>query len=713
MSLASLPESTQKDVTHDSLDHGSSQTTLSRDPRRASLAENQPTLLEKSRNSQSVVQLLQEFVTQVASVASISSERDRVTKKLQTENAELNKAKLRYFQYPSLSGHGRKKQTQSDELGDIEGKLQNHVKAQEELIQELANRISSNAARQKQLEEMIIDVGSTTAEASSAVLDAQKAKDDNTRFSCLKSIVELLGKSSCNQTDNLVSLKQEIEGVRSQLSVLTAKEPRWVKLEQQLDKLENSTRDKHEEVSRRLDEFQKTISLHKSLIDSSSRSMPGEAGSSTSLESGSSQALSVLTSDIQSLAEQLQNLRDLQEAKETLISDEFENLKRLAGGYEKALENLNAELTALKNRAEQAFVPHSSAARNASVPTAPSTVSSSSSIPPPLHQMAGVSSNGQPISPLPVLDLQQAFGNLYNDLFSLKQVVEKHAKALSTHQVSLHSLEMRYNNISSEPIVRQMVIAMQEMYPYASTVQTELDRLKKDVVQLINKQSFLLTATSGGAGQNGVVSQTPEPMSQKAQVYNGLAGSESAQFAELPSTVKVVTQKLESLSDTVNSNNSRIQELHNLREQVKQLAQSVDTALAQVKETARAQLDAKEEKVTLIKDMNAERDRLNDELKSVIFRIDDVEKVTLEKLAFAVHRSEKLSSQIDSLNQRVDEIVVETEKGQQSAHVPKASKTLLSSDMTKSLPRSPQAKPYKHPQTNQKRKHDTFLRDED
>jgi chromosome segregation ATPase len=709
MSLVSLPESTQKDVTHDSFDH----TTLSRDPRRASLAGNQPNLPEKSRNSQSVVQLLQEFVTQVASVASISSERDHLAKKLQTENVELNKAKLRYFQYPSLSGHGRKKQTQSDELAGIEGNLQNHVTAQEELIQELANRITSNAARQKQLEEMIMDVGSATAEASSAVLDAQKAKDDESRFSSLKSIVELLGKSAGNQTDNLVSLKQEIEELRCQLSVLTAKEPRWVKLEQQLNKLENSTGDKHEEVSRHLDEFQRTISLHKSLIDSPSRSVPGEAGSSTSPESGTSQAFSVLTSNIQSLAEQLQSLRDLQEAKEALISDEFENLQKLTGNYEKALEKLNVELTALKNRVEQGFAPHFSSARNASVPMIPSSVGSTTTIPPPLHQMARVSPNGQPISPLPALDLQQAFGNLNNDLFSLKQVVEKHAKALSTHQVSLHSLEMRYNNLSSEPIVRQMVIAMQEMYPYASTVQTELDRLKKDVAQLIHKQSLFLTATSSAAAQNGVVNQTPEPMSQKAQVHNGSAGSESTQFAELASTAKVVTQKLESLSDTVNSNNSQIQELQNLREQVKQLAQSVDNALAQVKETARAQLDAKEEKETLIKDMNAERDRLNDELKSVIFRIDDVEKVTLEKLALAVHRSEKISSQIDSLNQRVDEIVVETEKGQQSAHVPKASKTLLSPDMTKSLPRSPQAKPYKHPQVNQKRKHDTFLRGED
>ena len=143
---------------------------------------------------------------------------------------------------------------------------------------------------------------------------------------------------------------------------------------------------------------------------------------------------------------------------------------------------------------------------------------------------------------------------------------------------------------------------------------------------------------------------------------------------------------------------------------MKLLAQSIDTAMAQVKETARAQQEAKAEKEALILDMNAERDRLNDEIKSVVFRIDDVEKVTLEKLVFAVHRSEQTASQIESLNQRVDEIVVDAEKGQQNTPLSKRSKPLLSSDMTKSLPR---LLSNKSTQGNQKRKLDNFLRDDD
>lgn len=61
-------------------------------------------------------------------------------------------------------------------------------------------------------------------------------------------------------------------------------------------------------------------------------------------------------------------------------------------------------------------------------------------------------------------------------------------RVLESVKVGLHSLETRYNNISTEPIVKNMVVAMQEMYPSASQLTEQVTALRnhldKDILPL-------------------------------------------------------------------------------------------------------------------------------------------------------------------------------------------------------------------------------------
>ncbi|KAL4890521.1 hypothetical protein BDV59DRAFT_204236 [Aspergillus ambiguus] len=65
---------------------------------------------------------------------------------------------------------------------------------------------------------------------------------------------------------------------------------------------------------------------------------------------------------------------------------------------------------------------------------------------------------------------------------AVQQLEEKVAgisQVLDTIRVAVHSLETRYNNLSTEPVVKSMVIAMQEMYPSAGKLIEQTTKLRE------------------------------------------------------------------------------------------------------------------------------------------------------------------------------------------------------------------------------------------
>ncbi|KAH8431897.1 uncharacterized protein LDX57_009547 [Aspergillus melleus] len=88
-------------------------------------------------------------------------------------------------------------------------------------------------------------------------------------------------------------------------------------------------------------------------------------------------------------------------------------------------------------------------------------------------------------------DMSNEIARLANGLQSLSQLnptaqqvatvagfVQHAQKTLESLTVGLHSLETRYNNLSTETVVKNMVVAMQEMYPNISQLTDQTSKLK-------------------------------------------------------------------------------------------------------------------------------------------------------------------------------------------------------------------------------------------
>ena len=99
-------------------------------------------------------------------------------------------------------------------------------------------------------------------------------------------------------------------------------------------------------------------------------------------------------------------------------------------------------------------------------------------------------------------------GMIQQQIHPLAMSLQGMQRVINTVRVGLHSLEMRYNSLTTEPIVKNMVVAMQELYPSASQLTEQVTALRrvfdKDflplrsyVDQLIRSQSTYITQTQG------------------------------------------------------------------------------------------------------------------------------------------------------------------------------------------------------------------------
>lgn len=107
-----------------------------------------------------------------------------------------------------------------------------------------------------------------------------------------------------------------------------------------------------------------------------------------------------------------------------------------------------------------------------SPPSAPPT--------PQIHhipRLQAISSSPQPSVPVSLVELNKRLDNAESSLLATKQ-------QLQAVTVAYQQLDQRYNNLSTEPIVRAMVHQMQLMYPYASDAQREIFYLKQMVEPL-------------------------------------------------------------------------------------------------------------------------------------------------------------------------------------------------------------------------------------
>ncbi|EDN04218.1 hypothetical protein I7I51_02118 [Histoplasma capsulatum] len=511
---------------------------LSRDPRKSS-----PDSLKFDP-----ARSLGEFASNVTSIAAISVERERLKKRSQAESTDLRKASDRNFQYPSVAKRLKTgKEELDNELVRVDEKLKIHQKMQQELIKGLAaNFMSSQQQAQHRVE--IEDMKNDLREIKSELYRVA-----NLQAGITPTLDSL--KSSIQSNDNLIadieqwksSIEMELKNVRSELStkqndhknatesVVTSQsksiEQKECQQEQTLDsnlkfakdesKLEPSAKAHERDSSKRLDTLDRVVSEH-------AKTGREVSEGAESLMYSHSEPITDGCPQFGTPAEvmiQLQNLRQIQDAKDEAIADELDK-------YESRIARLEEVMSKLKQMDR----------RNE---TNSQTVGTS------MHQM-----NAE------LEQLRQAINGLSQHVNNRFQLVENQSRTLQAHQIALNSLETRYNHLSTEPIVKQMVIAMQEMYPHASLVQQEipiihdklnrltsaLDSVRSDISAAENTRSALIsdmTAERDRMAQE-IISLTSK-IEELGSVQSKLNGIEKVLRSRMDEVENVVATNLASV----------------------------------------------------------------------------------------------------------------------------------------------------------------------
>ncbi|KAF7586568.1 hypothetical protein BBP40_008667 [Aspergillus hancockii] len=425
------------------------------------------------------IRSLSDLVQAAVQTASLKSEKEALEKKKNTTGSLFQKAKA-HSSFPSTAAFFH--QTWNDEGGHLASvdralgvhrstynQLERAIKknwvssmnsgySSEENVNQLKQEIEATKRNAKQSK----DEASNLREYSHS-LD-EKLKSLQIRMSMLEKTLEhhstSLNKQTKEQYARLDTVSSEfekrVEGVSSKLeesisTKLKTEGDEWLRQKSALNTELQALRRSQESfsaairtVNQVVEEQQQKVAdialLGQRLNDFDSRLSSFESArttsDSTATESTRNHASALqLQSRVQNLEDILKELQTLQQMKDDFHFSEVDDLK-------KVLEQASGELNSLKNN----YGKLSDEVKD-------------------LHDAQ------------PAAALQQVIG-ISESLQTTQQVVD-------SIKVGLYSLETRYNNLTTEPIVRNMVAAMHEMYPSNSQLIEQVAMLKS----LIDKDS--------------------------------------------------------------------------------------------------------------------------------------------------------------------------------------------------------------------------------
>ncbi|EEQ90534.1 hypothetical protein RJZ56_007672 [Blastomyces dermatitidis] len=482
------------------------------------------------------VRALEEFASHVASIATLSGERARLIKRSQAESTDLRKATDRTFQYPSVAKRLKAgKEELDNELARVDEKLHVQRTMQAELIKELAANFNCRPQEppsQLDLEHMKRDLQETRAEMR-RLRDIQVS---------ITATLDSLKRSAQSNEDKIAYIKRSKSSVETELtnlrSELSTRQDHWNAIESmvtnqaksiELRDLQQQQTDSHlkllrderksaelttkaheEDFSKRLDNLDRMVIEYGKTCKELSEKKESLMRSHFERITNGAPAVSASVE----VRNQIQNLRQIQDAKDEAIADELDK-------YESRIARLEEVVSKLKQMGAQ---------------------NETSS------QALGI---GTPHVNAELERLWQAINGLNQQVDSRLQRVENQSRVVEAHQIALHSLETRYNHLSTEPIVRQMVVAMQEMYPHASTVQQEIPNIHE---------------------------KTNKLASELNSVRNDISTAESARRA----LINDMTAERDQMTQEISSLRSRIDEIGSVRSKADELEKALTSRMDEV-----------------------------------------------------------------------------------------------------------------------------------
>ncbi|OJJ86759.1 uncharacterized protein ASPGLDRAFT_121097 [Aspergillus glaucus CBS 516.65] len=215
-------------------------------------------------------------------------------------------------------------------------------------------------------------------------------------------------------------------------------------------------------------------------------------------------------------------------------------------------------------------------------------------------------------------------------------------RVLESVKVGLHSLETRYNNISTEPIVKNMVAAMQEMYPSASQLTEQVTALRnsldKDILPLKSTVEQLFKSHSSQVTQ--LQKDTAVQLEEKNRFKTEHVRMEQS-VAGLLERIKAQTsmptqQQFNQLQSKVDSLSKKINEqTFNISEQLKSKQWS-DESLVQSLNHEREHF-------------NKEFQRLSSELKDMLSKLSQLQSTNTTNMEATKSHADDIGSLLDRM----------------------------------------------------------------
>ncbi|KAF7183785.1 hypothetical protein CNMCM7691_004207 [Aspergillus felis] len=502
------------------------------------------------------IHALSELIKAAVDTATWEVEKDKLLKKKDTTEGLLRKAKAAP-NFPSTTAvYQQARKDEDSELARMDETIVKHQAQYRQLENSLKTKwvpllLRNNSDSDEKINRLQDEIRALKTRVGDSESDASREKYQllETKIKMLQDRVVLLEKTSGNHANSINAQmryekenKERVDKLSSDIAQFPSQETVLKHFSSEVEELKritmtldaklSSLQKAQEEYSGSLERLNKNIDAQQERLDASddtsttfekkfkeipiekAQATPPEAPATVPIDASNIELRlknvennlskiprpdSSLQSRVQNLSEKLQQLQDLQAMKDELHFAEMEEIKKSAVDKSEiqSLKDSYSRLADETRRISQLDRPDQAEIQ--------SLKDSYSRLAEDIQKMSQWN---------PAAVLQQI--NTVDMKINTVDVALKNSnRLLDSVRVGLHSLETRYNHLSTEMVVKNMVVAMQEMYPSAGQLaeqvatlknqaEKEISSLKKTIEQLVqaqNSQKALVNCLQDDVGQ--------------------------------------------------------------------------------------------------------------------------------------------------------------------------------------------------------------------
>ncbi|RJE22757.1 hypothetical protein PHISCL_04902 [Aspergillus sclerotialis] len=154
--------------------------------------------------------------------------------------------------------------------------------------------------------------------------------------------------------------------------------------------------------------------------------------------------------------------------------------------------------------------------------------------------------------------------SLSHGVAGLRQTFDSAQRHIETLTVSVHSLETRYNNLNTEPMVKNMLAAMQELYPSAAQLTDEVRRLRlifdREWPSLKTAVDQLFQAHNGYVGDISRLRQDLDKLSESLKSHHDSSKSSLLNSDKVTARLNALDEKADAVRQWMDGNRKQPEE---------------------------------------------------------------------------------------------------------------------------------------------------------